>query len=478
MSTEANKPWALDKMDRRGVANFLTQYLDNDDTIKVLNINAPWGTGKTFFLENWKLAEQENLRACVYFNAWDTDFSGDAFVSLVSSIRNQLEEVIGTPQQTENILKRFTIKAAQTLIAATPAITKGIVKKLTLVDVDIVSSLIDQEGVADAAEKAIEKLIESNKETLNTVNEFKDVFSTLLKLAAATCAEGEDPKPVYIFIDELDRCRPTFAIELLERIKHLFGVDSCRFIIATDTGQLSEAIRAVYGTGFDSIRYLGRFFDREYTLSIGDYTSWILANCENYELPNLASIGMALRQRRNNVTWHSMSSDSEIQPSSNTEFAVNETMNEPQVIMLALANTFNPSLRDLLKITHHINAVQSNIKAPSFHFFWAAYLAFLKIQAPNLYTETLKRNQQADISEIAKQYTPRSFYFYQTNLTVHDVFFTYLSLYKGTSHDARRRLAIPDGMLQYENTAAIEFHNRHETMSLYPTLVDLAHRIE
>lgn len=157
MSTQANEPWAMDKMDRRGVAKFLTQYLDNDETIKVLNINAPWGTGKTFFLKNWKAFEQENMRACVYFNAWETDFSGDAFVSMVASIRDQLAEVIGTPQKTEDILKKFTAKAAQTLIAVTPAITKGIVKKLTSIDVDLVSSLIDQEGLADAAEKAVEK---------------------------------------------------------------------------------------------------------------------------------------------------------------------------------------------------------------------------------------------------------------------------------------------------------------------------------
>jgi hypothetical protein len=478
MSTEANEPWALDKMARRGVANFLTQYLDNDDTIKVLNINAPWGTGKSFFLENWKLAEQKNLRACIYFNAWDTDFSGDAFVSLVASIRDQLEDVIGTPQQTENILKKFTTKAAQTLIAATPAITKGIVKKLTSVDVDVVSSIIDQEGMADAAEKAIEKLIESNKETLNTVHEFKDVFSRLLKLAAATRAQGEELKPVYIFIDELDRCRPTFAIELLERIKHLFGVDLCRFIIATDTGQLSEAIRAVYGNGFDSVRYLGRFFDREYTLNIGDYSNWILANCGRYESPNIASMSMALRQRRTNTKWHDGPTGSDVQPSSNTEFAVTEHMSETQVIILALAKTFNPSLRDLLKITHHIDAIQSNIKSTNFYFFWAAYLAFLKIQAPTLYAKTLNRNEQTDISEITSQYTPRSFYFYKINLTVHEIFFTYLSLYKGSSHDAYQRLRMTDGMLQYETNAAMEFSEHHEIMSLYPTLVDLAYSIE
>lgn len=478
MKIQANEPWAHDKMDRQGVAKFLTHYLDNDDTIKVLNINAPWGTGKTFFLENWKRSEQQNLRACVYFNAWETDFSGDAFVSMVASIRDQLAEVIGTPQKTEDILKKFTAKAAQTLIAATPAITKGIVKKLTSIDVDLVSSLIDQEGLADAAEKAVEKLIESNKEALNTVHEFKIVFRRLLNLAAATCAAGEDLKPVYIFIDELDRCRPTFAIELLERIKHLFGVDQCKFIIATDTNQLGEAIRAVYGVGFDSEKYLRRFFDREFTLKTGDYVGWIKANCEKYSSESFFSLGMVKQLPKNSHSLRIRNGDREVPPRKDAELTENNELDESQLVILALAKTFKPSLRDLLKIIRHIDAIHSNIPGQGFHFFWAAYLAFLKIESPLLYSRALDRNGDIDTSEIEKNFTPRSFYFYQTNITVHDLFKSYLILYKGTSQDANDQLMRTDRKLQHQTNIAMDFSNDHARMSLYPKLVDLAHSIE
>lgn len=478
MSSEATEPWAQDKMDRQGVAKFLTQYLDSDDTIKVLNINAPWGTGKTFFLENWKLSEQKNLRACVYFNAWETDFSGDAFVSLVASIRDQLKEAIGAPQKAEEILKAFTHKAAKTLIAATPAITKGIVKKLTSIDMDLISSISTQEALGDAAEKAVEKLIESNKEARNTVKDFKKVFSNLLELAASICAAGEEQKPVYIFIDELDRCRPTFAIELLERIKHLFGVDRCRFIIATDTSQLAEAIRAVYGTGFDSEKYLGRFFDREFTLSIGSYTGWIMANCDKYTSEAFVSLGMVRKPGQRTAQWHRTPTESQVSPTKDTIFYDADNMNEAQLVMLALARTFNPSLRNLLKITYHIDAIISNIKTPQFHFFWAAYLAFLKIQAPILYAKILNRDEPTDLSELIGQFTPRSFYYYQMNLTVHQIFSTYLQLYKGSSHDAQQRLSQDGQMLEYETIAAVDFQNRHDIMCRYPKLVDLAHSIE
>ena len=71
--------------------------------------------------------------------------------------------------------------------------------------------------------------------------------------------------PIYILIDELDRCRPIYALTLLERVKHLFDISGYQFVIATDTEQLQHTVRAVYGEGFDARRYLKRFFDIQYS---------------------------------------------------------------------------------------------------------------------------------------------------------------------------------------------------------------------
>ena len=73
-------------------------------------------------------------------------------------------------------------------------------------------------------------------------------------------------KTVIIFVDELDRCRPSYAIELLERIKHLFNIGGLVFVLALDREQLGHSIKAVYGNGIDSDGYLRRFVDFEYQL--------------------------------------------------------------------------------------------------------------------------------------------------------------------------------------------------------------------
>ena len=64
-----------------------------------------------------------------------------------------------------------------------------------------------------------------------------------------------------IFIDELDRCNPAFAIKLLERIKHYFSNSRITFVFSVNVVELQHAIRNHYGSEFDASRYLDRFFD-------------------------------------------------------------------------------------------------------------------------------------------------------------------------------------------------------------------------
>ncbi|NOU15684.1 MAG: hypothetical protein HOO92_17275, partial [Methylococcaceae bacterium] len=94
-----------------------------------------------------------------------------------------------------------------------------------------------------------------------------DEFHSKLNLALSTAQEKTKNLPVVIFVDELDRCRPLYAIELLERIKHLFNVESAVFVVAMDKKQLGISLGAVYGQGFNSTEYLRRFFDLELRLT-------------------------------------------------------------------------------------------------------------------------------------------------------------------------------------------------------------------
>jgi hypothetical protein len=114
-----------------------------------------------------------------------------------------------------------------------------------------VGELIDAQGKA---------LLATFREGKRTIESFRVNLRKFLEEASLK----KQRLPLFVFIDELDRCRPPFAIAMLERIKHLFEIDQVVFVVATDTTQLSHSVGAVYGGGFNSQGYLSRFFDRTY----------------------------------------------------------------------------------------------------------------------------------------------------------------------------------------------------------------------
>ena len=92
----------------------------------------------------------------------------------------------------------------------------------------------------------------------------KDILrDELQRLSAEVCTESSHP--LIFIVDELDRCRPTFAVELLERVKHIFDVPNLVFIFGLNRDELSKSLQSIYGQ-IDSSTYLRRFFDFEFNL--------------------------------------------------------------------------------------------------------------------------------------------------------------------------------------------------------------------
>ena len=94
-----------------------------------------------------------------------------------------------------------------------------------------------------------------------------------------TSLDRESTGKVIILVDELDRCRPIYAIELLERVKHLFDTEGIVFVLGVDRKQLSHSVKALYGATFDAAGYLRRFIDIDYKLPLpqpGDFCSHLL----------------------------------------------------------------------------------------------------------------------------------------------------------------------------------------------------------
>ncbi|MGL5524761.1 MAG: KAP family P-loop NTPase fold protein [Aeromonas veronii] len=117
----------------------------------------------------------------------------------------------------------------------------------------------------DDANQLVDALCSNQKERYESIQYLKQEIRQWVAGAVAL-GKGKLDYPAFILIDELDRCRPSYAVEMLETIKHIFDIKGVVFVLATDTEQLQHAIKVIYGDGFDAESYLGRFFHRRFTL--------------------------------------------------------------------------------------------------------------------------------------------------------------------------------------------------------------------
>ena len=357
--------WADDFMGRKPSCDFLTKYLSANEHVKVLNVNSPWGSGKTFFLERWK-AELSKKHVCVLFNAWETDYSAEPLLALVTCIEQQTKDNLDITATEAG--RRAVDVSAGILKKAMPLIAKGLVRKYVGVDLDELIGEGSGDDAADSASDLVTSLINDQAKTTRQVEDFK---AAVVERFTSAAANNGLEKPAFIFIDELDRCRPTYAIELLERIKHFFELDGCRFIIASDSKQLAHSIRAVYGQGFSSEQYLNRFFDAEFNLDNSDIFSLVQSS-----LPEVSSVKLDVNIT--GVVGRSFFADVEVVDAKKHTLTTTVTgFTENQLILVGLCKYFKVELRELSNYIKQIKSAADTIGG-EVHFFWLAYLVFFK----------------------------------------------------------------------------------------------------
>ncbi len=301
--------WDDDLLGREADANFLIEFLKNRIEERravglsksyVLNIDAAWGQGKTFFLQRLRQQLEANQFLVAYVNAWEDDHADDPLVAVIASLDSVIEANFARDSPLVSAwtaVRKYGLEIAVTgakgalVTLAKRAFGEGFDEIKEILDQpdnsqheDVDAEVAAEKGVGEemleGAEVSVGKFLDKKAEGLigdfrrskASISRFRNDLTALL---AALEEEGKTPLPFFVLIDELDRCRPMYAIALLERIKHLFEVDNIVFIIATDSPQLRSSIKAVYGSDFDSGRYLLRFFDRSYVFEKPSYEAFV-----------------------------------------------------------------------------------------------------------------------------------------------------------------------------------------------------------
>ena len=226
----ADSPWDDDALQRQGIASELsalaTALAEGEDSATIA-LDGGYGTGKTFILERWVQDLQDQGQVAVYYNAWENDCDDDPLVSLI-----------------ETLASDGKIKWEKATRDALNEALDGFLRKYTGVSVQNV-----RKAVADGQTVGLLDAAAARRKSRQTL---KDRLAKLVDSPA-------DKDGIVVVIDELDRCRPTFATELLERVKHVLNVPGLVFVFGVNMIALRETVKVVYGD-IDAHQYLLRMF--------------------------------------------------------------------------------------------------------------------------------------------------------------------------------------------------------------------------
>lgn len=220
----------------------------------VLNLDSAWGTGKTYFLdglEKYLSSTDGGSHLVVNIDAWKDDYSDDPLPYITSSIHSSIIKKLGTGAKIPS--KKLAESLGKIVVAGAKGGAGQLAKKA-----------FGEHAVVQILEEGMKALLDPSGEAIiSSVNAQQDAvkkFQDALKEISAKVEKNKNTNgPIFVLVDELDRCRPDYAIKFLERIKHFFAVEGFVFIIATDTEQLKSAVKGAYGAEFDGERYLQRF---------------------------------------------------------------------------------------------------------------------------------------------------------------------------------------------------------------------------
>lgn len=265
-----------DEFNRKPIAENIIRLLTSPIDLSPMVIDGGWGTGKTEFCQKLiRLMEQQHPDCQpVYIDAFRSDHSGEPLLALLAEIIKACTPK-DTGEQPSEQRKNITRKVAKAAGFVMKTVAKAAVGHVLKQNTDDLAEGLQQiindgqdadslaETVTDAAATIASHTIDATVEAL--LKEQIEAEKNLETLKACLKELAAD-KPIILFIDELDRCRPDYAVDMLEVIKHVFDIENVKVVLVTNTKQLRAAINHRYGAEVDAQKYLDKFLKYSFAL--------------------------------------------------------------------------------------------------------------------------------------------------------------------------------------------------------------------
>lgn len=354
-----NAPFANDVLGREEHIKNMVTLIEQSDEPVVVSINGAWGTGKTTYLRMMDAELRRRELRCVLYNAWENDYLSDPFPSIASEIANLAP---AESSAREKLLESAAKILKLSIPAAFKALTSGMVD---------ISSLSD-ETIDSAMTRLAKRDLHSYLQSQTDVKEFRERLENVVD----EISDGHSQ--LVVIVDELDRCRPDFAVNVLEVAKHLFEVPRISFVLGLHEKQIHSSLRAVYGAGMDAAAYLRRIIDL------------------SFDLPNPTML------RYYDHLFKSLGLNALLEKYHLNSGSTSE-IRFTRDLVLGLASLYDFSLRDLEKCFLHIAIVLSNFAEKEEIFpSMLIFLIMLHYQDRTMYARIV--NKDCDIEEVIEYF--------------------------------------------------------------------------
>lgn len=194
---------------------------------KVIAYMGPFGTGKTTTLKKYFDDHEDEIEP-IFFNAWEFDYAENAKSVFIHEVFISIFQKLGLKDKSTAYLKRG----------------------LKLIK-NIIINKIGEELPIEGTDKEFISMINNYKTEHKMINELKSLIQDIVK---------DEGKNIVLIIDDLDRSRPDFALEIFEISKHIFDVDNLSIILVYDENIMENTIQNKYGA-ISGEGYLNKYVD-------------------------------------------------------------------------------------------------------------------------------------------------------------------------------------------------------------------------
>lgn len=187
-----------------------------EQTPLTIGIHGAWGSGKTSLMQMLQKSLNNDIKS-LWFNAWEYDKADSVWTALFQNLINQMDN---KNSETKKLTKTF-------LTVLTDLSIQGLTK-------------------GSMSFKDVKNYYKNYGEQVESIKNLRETFEKAVK--AHVSAQGK----YVIFIDDLDRCLPERAVEILESMKLFLGSKHCIFVIGVDKEVIRKGIEARYRTDYNN----------------------------------------------------------------------------------------------------------------------------------------------------------------------------------------------------------------------------------